>query len=291
MSTRYWRVALSIAAGAEPAVSAALESVALSVSSMEIAPGGDWRVQAVFDLRPDRIELMGLLHVGESHDVVIEAMPDVDWVRETQRSFPPLAIGRFYVYGSHVAEKPPAGVWPIALDAGIAFGSGEHATTRGCLMAIAAHARRRRIRRALDLGCGSAILAIGLARCGARHVLATDIDRDSVRIARENLLKNGVAARVVARHADGASRLSRHRRFDLAVANILARPLHRLARDLVRRVAPGGVLVLSGLLAEQEREIRARYRAAGMAFCGRRAIGGWRTLTFKRRVAPRRRLK
>ena len=168
------------------------------------------------------------------------------------------------------------------LDAGIAFGSGEHATTRGCLLAIEACVRRRKPRRALDLGCGSAILAIALARAGVARVVASDIDRDSVRIARENLLINGVGRQVRAVVSDGFARLPQRRGFDFVVANILARPLVRLAPELARAVAPHGTLVLSGLLAEQETEVRVAYRRQHLAFVGRRAILGWHTLEFRR---------
>ena len=217
--------------------------------------------------------------------MVAAPVPDIDWVAENQRSFPPLSIGRFHVRGSHVEGPSPPGSWTIELDAGIAFGSGEHATTRGCLLAIEAAARRRRPRRALDLGCGSAILAIGLARAGTPYVLASDIDRDSVRVAAENLRLNGVARRVAVRVSDGFARLPRRRGFDFAVANILAGPLVRLAPRLARALAPGGRLVLSGLLASQEREVSAAYRAQRLAFVGRRAINGWHTREFRRRPA------
>ncbi len=214
--------------------------------------------------------------------IVVDEIPDIDWVAENRRSFPPLQIGRFYVFGSHVSAPPPPGALPIALDAGIAFGSGEHATTRGCLLAIEAAAKRRRLGHALDLGCGSAILAIALARLGARSVLAADIDPDSVRVAGENARANRVARRVRVCVSDGFAALPRQLGFDFAVANILAGPLVRLSRALALSLAPGATLILSGLLAEQEQEVRAAYRAQRLAFVGRRAISGWHTLSFRR---------
>jgi ribosomal protein L11 methyltransferase len=283
-----WQIRLVVDPIAERAFGLALEDFAQSIASFEVAPGGPWQIDAIFapETAPGEIEgalaraAAGIGCQPPALDAV--SVPDIDWVAENQRSFPPLSIGRFHVRGSHVAGPPPAGAWPIELDAGIAFGSGEHATTRGCLLEIERAAKRRRPRLALDLGCGSAILAIGLARAGTRRVLASDIDIDSVRVARENLRLNRVGRTVHACVSNGFARLPVRRGFDFVVANILAGPLVRLAPEIARAVAPGGVLVLSGLLAEQEREVRAAYRGQRLAFTGRRAILGWNTLVFRR---------
>lgn len=286
---RPWRMRMVIEPMAEPPLGQAIEAIAQSISSFEINPGGPWQVDAIFAADVPRAEIEARLALAAASfgrsppAIVVDEIPDIDWVAENQRSFPPLQIGRFYVFGSHVTAPPPPGALPIALDAGIAFGSGEHATTRGCLLAIEAVAKRRALVSALDLGCGSAILAIALARLGARHVVAADIDADSVRVAAENLRLNRVAARVRACVSDGFASLPRRDGFDFAVANILAGPLVRLSRPLAHAIAPGGTLVLSGLLAEQEPEVRAAYRAQRLAFTGRRAISGWHTLSFRRR--------
>jgi ribosomal protein L11 methyltransferase len=286
---RPWQIRMVVDPIGERAYGLALEPVAQSLSSFENAPGGPWQVDAIFAAGTRRDEVEALLAEAASSigrpppAFVASDVPDMDWVAENQRSFPPLSIGRFHVRGSHVEGPSPAGSWPIELDAGIAFGSGEHATTRGCLLAIEAAARRRVPRRALDLGCGSAILAIGLARAGTPSVLASDIDADSVRVAAENIRINAVSRQVHACVSDGFARLPRRRGFDFAVANILARPLVRLAPALARCLVPGGRLVLSGLLASQEVEVRAAYCGQRLAFAGRRAIMGWHTLEFVRR--------
>lgn len=284
------RVTIVVEARAVPAFEWALEESALSLASFETGPGGAWRIDAIVpgDRPLGEIETrlaLAAASLGASPPAaVIEPVPDIDWVAENQRSFPPLRVGRFYVRGSHVVGDSPPGAWTIALDAGIAFGSGEHATTRGCLNAIEAHAKRRRRRPvALDLGCGSAILAIGAVRAGARRVVASDIDADSVRVARENLRGNAVASRVRAIVSDGFARLPRRCRYDLVMANILARPLVRLSRDLTKALARGGTLVLSGLLAEQEREVRAAYLGHRLALVARHPIAGWHTLVFRKR--------
>jgi len=286
---RPWQIRLIADAPGERAFGLALEPLAQSLSAFESRPGGPWQVDAIFTSETSRAEVEACLAEAAASlgrkppEVVASDVPEMDWVAENQRSFPPLSIGRFFVRGSHVTAATPPGAWPIELDAGIAFGSGEHATTRGCLLAIEAVARRRVPRCALDLGCGSAILAIALARAGTPRVIASDIDRDSVRVAAENIRINGVARQVRACVSDGFARLPRRRGYDFAVANILARPLVKLAPGLARAVAPNGTLVLSGLLAEQEVEIRAAYRQQRLAFVGRRAILGWHTLEFRRR--------
>jgi ribosomal protein L11 methyltransferase len=286
--SRNWQIRLVADALAERAFGTALEPLALSLSAFESAPGGPWQVDAIFAPETSRAEVDACLAAAAASlgrtapAVFVSDVPDTDWVAENQRSFPPLAIGRYFVRGSHVTVPNPPGAWPIELDAGIAFGSGEHATTRGCLLAIEACVRRRKPRRALDLGCGSAILAIALARAGVARVVASDIDRDSVRVARENLRINGVERQVRAVVSDGFARLPQRHGFDFVVANILARPLVRLAPELARAVAPHGTLVLSGLLAEQETEVRVAYRRQRLAFVGRRAILGWHTLEFRR---------
>ncbi len=285
-----WRVALVVDALAAPACARALEDLADALSAFEAAPGGPWKIEAIFAAEPDRAEIGARLALAAASlgrpapAAVIEKLPDIDWVAENQRGFPPLGVGRFWVRGGHVKGAAPGGAWEIALDAGLAFGSGEHATTQGCLIAIEAAAKRRRPRRALDLGCGSAILAIGLARAGARRVLASDIDPDSVAVARENVVRNRVGARVRAVVSDGFARLPRGRRYDVVVANILARPLTRLAGPIARALAPGGTLILSGLLAEQDAEVVAAYRLRRLAVARRLTIRGWRTLVLRRRA-------
>ncbi|MBL8701963.1 MAG: 50S ribosomal protein L11 methyltransferase [Alphaproteobacteria bacterium] len=287
---RPWRTTLVVDATSAPAFEQALEDLAQSLASFEVKPGGPWRLDAIFAAEHPRAEVESRLALAAASlgcaqpAAVFEEVPDVDWVSENQRSFPPLRIGRFYVRGSHIEGASPAGAWTIELDAGIAFGSGEHATTQGCLRAIESAAKRRRGRPlGLDLGCGSAILAIGMVRGGARAVVASDIDSDSVRVAQENLRLNAAARHVRAVVSDGFARLPRKRGFDIAVANILARPLVRLSRDLARAVRPGGTLILSGLLADQEREVRAAYVGHRLAFVGRHAIAGWHTLVFRKR--------
>lgn len=291
-----WRLTLIGDAISQAAYVQVLEEDAGAVTAFESAPNGPWKIEAFFEAKPDLGRLAPPIfaaakELGRAVPALgVEEIAERDWLAENQASFPPLRIGRFFVHGSHVAETPPAGAWKVGLDASIAFGSGEHATTKGCLAAIETLAKRRRLGRVLDIGTGSGILTIGALRAGAARALASDIDPPSVDLARDNMRANGVAARAEIRLAAGLAKLGpTRRRFDLVLANILARPLTLLATPLSRAVAPGGYLVLSGLLAEQEMWVLRAYRARGLAFVGRSAAGpdtvGWRTLVLRRKLA------
>lgn len=288
-SMSLWRVAVIADGVSQAAYAAALEDIAESLSAFESAPGGPWKIEALMQGAPDRAALEARLALAAAAlgrvapPIVIETMPAVDWLAENRRAFPPLRVGRYFVHGSHHAGGAPAGSRVIALDAGIAFGSGEHATTRGCLLALDRLAKCGHARRALDLGCGSGILAIALARSGVARVLASDIDADAVRVAGENARRNGVASHVRVVRSDGFARLPRRRDYDLVVANILARPLCRLAGGIARSVRRGGTVILSGLLAPQEAEVRAAYHARRLTLAGRFSIAGWQTLILRRR--------
>lgn len=211
-------------------------------------------------------------------------LPARDWVAESEAALPPLRIGRFWVRGAHVDAKPPSGLLPLEIEASTAFGTGRHETTAGCLLALEALAERRRVRRALDMGCGSGILAIAMTRLWPLRVLAVDNDQASVLRARLHVRSNrasGIA--VVPSQGYRTRAVARAGPYDLIVANILAGPLIAMALDLRRHLAPGGVAVLSGLLRDQERAVLARHRAVGLRLLERRVLGDWVTLVVGRR--------
>ena len=173
-------------------------------------------------------------------------------------------------------------MYRVEIDAATAFGTGEHPSTRGCLLALDGLACRRRFRRPLDIGTGSGVLAIAAAKRLHRPVLASDIDCEAARVARHHVARNGVAGRVRVICAPGfRSRRLRHGKYDLILANILARPLAAMARDLKRALAPGGVAVLAGLLRRQEPLVLSAQRAQGVALQRRVVIEGWSTLILR----------
>jgi ribosomal protein L11 methyltransferase len=283
-----WRIALPADGRSQAAFATALEEIAESISAFESAPDGAWRIEALTTVEPDKQAIRARIAEAAAAlgatvpEVEIGPMPKVDWLAENRRAFPPLAVGRYFVFGTHFTGAPPAGARLIKLDASIAFGSGEHATTRGCLLALDWLSRARRARRVLDVGCGSGILAIGAARSWPARVVASDIDRDSVRLAAENMKRNAVAAQVRVLRSDGLARVRPRRGYDVVLANILARPLCRLAGPIARAAQSGGTVILAGLLAGQEAEVRSAYRARGLRLIRRIPIAGWHTLVFRR---------
>jgi ribosomal protein L11 methyltransferase len=221
----------------------------------------------------------------EPPEVTVEKLPETDWLGESLRSFPPIDAGRFQLRGSHIADPVPAGRITLIVDAGAAFGSGEHASTKGCLLALDELLKRRRFAHVLDMGCGSGVLALAAVKARPARALAVDIDAQAARIAGENAKRNGVAARLRAAPSDGyKSRLVRRAApYDLIFANILARPLVRMARPLADHLAPGGVAILAGLLNRQERLVLAAHRAQGLALVARVRLDGWSTLVVGHR--------
>lgn len=218
-----------------------------------------------------------------------ETVDDIDWMAVSLSALHPVSVGRFFVHGSHDRSRLPAGRITVEIDAAQAFGTGHHATTAGCLCAIDRELKKSRPANALDIGTGSGVLAIALARAIRVPVLATDIDPLAVMIAAENAKINGVASRVrtiVAagiRHRDILARAP----FDLVAANILAAPLQRLAPDIAAIIAPGGKLILSGLLVGQRERVVAAYCRHGIFLERARQFEDWCVLTLFR---PRRSL-
>jgi ribosomal protein L11 methyltransferase len=270
-------------------VLALLDDLAFPVSAFEIAPQ-EWRVEAYPRLPvltpalSAQLALAAAANQGTLVEIGEEKLPDRDWLAENQLAFPPLRIGRFFIYGSHYRGSVPSGAMGIMLDAATAFGTGEHPSTRACLMALDSLAKRRRFRRPLDIGAGTGILAIAAAKLFRRRVLASDIDCGAVRVARHNIGRNGVPSMVRIRRAAGyRDRAIRKSRYDLILSNILARPLALMARDLAGALAPGGRAVLSGLLRRQEPIVLVPHRGCGIVLERRLVVDGWSTLILRAR--------
>jgi ribosomal protein L11 methyltransferase len=274
---------------AVPAFEAAFQTICATVAYFRDEPSDSWRIEGVREMGAGNDALTGALALaalvaGIDPPVLLAGPVEADgWLARTIEAFPEAAIGRrFLVRPTHVPDSAPQGRIVLTLDAGLAFGSGEHASTQGCLRAFEGMAHRRP-RRILDLGCGSAILAIAAAKLLRRPVLATDIEPWSVRVAAENARLNRVQRLVTARLADGWRHpVVRNGRYDLVFANILARPLCAMAKDLADHLAPGGTAILAGLLGVQARMVLAAHRRQGLRLERRIDVGPWTTLVLRR---------
>ncbi len=256
--------------------------------------GGLWRVAIHFGVALDVDAVRALTAVAGG-----PALADTlrfghvavkDWVAESLAGLKPVTAGRFVVHGAHDRSQIPVNRIGIEIEAALAFGTGHHGTTRGCLVALDRVCKslgQRRLNRILDVGTGSGVLAIAAARALRQKVLATDIDASAVRIARANARSNrvGVLVEVVAANGVTSYRLNAGAPFDLIFANILLGPLQRIASPLARLIAPGGRVVLSGLLPAHANAAIAAYHALTLE--RRIDLDGWTTLIFKRRQRPR----
>ncbi|UCI09887.1 50S ribosomal protein L11 methyltransferase [Mesorhizobium sp. B1-1-8] len=225
-----------------------------------------------------------LAGLGLPKPVEREALPDIDWVSRSLEGLKPVRAGRFLVHGAHDRGKRHSGDIAVEIEAGLAFGTGHHGTTAGCLEMLEQVVRREHPRNALDLGTGSAVLAIALARLAHIPVLATDIDPVAVRVAATNVRLNHVKALVETVTAPGFHHpiFAGRAPFDLIVANILARPLMRLAPQMARHIRLGGSIVLSGILDRQRDAVISAY--VGQSFRHVRTLHreGWVTIHLKR---------
>jgi ribosomal protein L11 methyltransferase len=282
-------VSVRVPEAALEAYEAALSSVCAAVGFFRDAATGDWHVEGVKEVGNREPELTAGLALATTVTGVAPLLqrtptPAEGWLARTYASFPEQRIGRrFAVRGTHLHGPPSAGRITLTLDAGLAFGSGEHGSTRGCLRALERVAYRRP-RRILDLGTGSGILAMAAARLLRRPVLATDIEPWSVRVAQQNAALNRLGPRIRFRLADGWRNpgLRAAGPYDLVLANILARPLSLMARHLATHLAPGGTAILSGLLHTQARSVVAAHRRCGLHLEASIQEGPWTTLVIRR---------
>ena len=271
-------VALTKAQAADTAAALELDGAAQAVLIVEEPFADGAVVEALYTEAPDATYLARIT----GQDIKVDPLPDQDWIKLSQEGLPPVRAGRFFVYGAHDAGTVPHGVIPMKIEAGLAFGTGHHETTALCLAALSDLARKRRFRNVLDLGCGTGLLAIGAAKLWKRPVLASDIDPVAVEVTRDNARGNGVSPLVHAVTADGLTNpiLANAAPYDLLIANILAGPLTQLAPSILRSLAPGAVLLLSGLLRNQEKLVISFYR--DLRFVGARRAGPWSALVFEK---------
>lgn len=246
---------------------------------------GRWDVGALFDDRPGGAALALLAHLYGAPDFAVERVEDRDWVAQVRAELTPVTAGRFVVYGGHDRERAPANRIGLEIEAAQAFGTGHHASTQGCLLALDRLARRGMAARSVaDIGGGTGVLAMAAARLWPARATAGDIDPVATGTARANVAANGLASRVGVVTAAGFRhpRLVAAPRFDLVFANILAGPLKLLAPQIAARQPPGGVAILSGLLTRQAAGVLVVYAGWRYRRVDRVVIGEWTTLTLRR---------
>lgn len=263
-----------------------LEDLAVSVfvKNLEATDGDKWTVTLTTMGEPDTAaiekRLEGLL---TPKSVTAEKLPEQDWLMHVHENFPPVTLGGFFIYGSHYEGALPDDKIPLKIDAATAFGSGEHETTKGCLLALEELLPQKDFAKGLDMGCGSGILAIAMKKLRPEiAVTAMDIDPESVTVTKRHALMNGCG--LVAASGDGYKTplAQNNAPYDIVAANILAGPLIDMAGDLAKVLKPQGYAVLSGLLARQEKDVTQAQTAAGLVFMKSFAIGDWRALVFQK---------
>ena len=242
------------------------------------------QIEALFDYPPDRAPWQAL---DPQADIHIERVEKIDWVSQSQQNLPRINAPPYCAFGAHARPAHHSYRTAIELEAGAAFGTGHHETTQLCLKAIGALVKRGRIpaqQSCLDMGCGSGILAIALAKSTPTYVIASDIDAEAVTVTRHNAARNGVSQHIHAVEAAGFQHpvIRQHAPYGLIVANILAHPLCDLATGFAEHTRAGSMVVLSGLLQTQAQRVKARFRSAGFVVSSSDFQGDWACLTLTR---------
>lgn len=256
------------------------------IGVFEVEDGsGLWEIGGYFESAPDEAALALLAAVFEAKPFVVSELPETDWVAHVRRELAPVRAGRFFVYGSHDADKLPDDVEPLLIEAAMAFGTGHHGTTLGCLLALETLiARGVQAKSVVDIGCGTAVLAMAAARVWDATILASDIDQVAVDVAKANLRANGIDGRVDCVEAAGFDHPALHQNapYDVIFANILKGPLVALAPDIATHLRPGGFAILSGILNEQAAEVINVYLENGTNLVSHEEIGDWSTLILQK---------
>ena len=258
----------------------------IGVGVFELEDGsGLWEVGAYFSEKPDDISLALLAAVFQAEEFKISELPQIDWVLKVQRSLKPVVAGRFFVYGSHDSDKVPPDFEPLLIEASMAFGTGHHGTTKGCLLALEQLITDGfKAKNVIDVGCGTAVLAMAAARIFSANVIASDIDSVAHSVAKMNILANGLDRNIQCFEASGFAheQIKTKNPFDLIFANILLAPLLAIATDISKYSLSGGYVVLSGILSEQAELVVNKYTGVGFSLSNQIEIGEWVTIIFRK---------
>ena len=258
----------------------------IGVGVFELEDGsGLWEVGAYFSEKPDDISLALLAAVFQAEEFKISELPQIDWVSKVQRSLKPVVAGRFFVYGSHDSDKVPPDCEPLLIEASMAFGTGHHGTTKGCLLALEQLIKVGfKAKNVIDVGCGTAVLAMAAARIFSANVIASDIDSVAHSVAKLNIIANGLDQHIQCFEASGFAheQIKTKNPFDLIFANILLAPLLGLATDISKYSLSGGYVVLSGILSEQAELVVKKYTVVGFSLSNQIEIGEWVTIMFRK---------
>ena len=258
----------------------------IGVGVFELEDGsGLWEVGAYFSEKPDDISLALLAAVFQAEEFKISELPQIDWVSKVQRSLKPVVAGRFFVYGSHDSDKVPPDCEPLLIEASMAFGTGHHGTTKGCLLALEQLITDGfKAKNVIDVGCGTAVLAMAAARIFSANVIASDIDSVAHSVAKMNILANGLDRNIQCFEASGFAheQIKTKNPFDLIFANILLAPLLAIATDISKYSLSGGYVVLSGILSEQAELVVKKYTGVGFSLSNHIEIGEWVTIIFRK---------
>ena len=258
----------------------------IGVGVFELEDGsGLWEVGAYFSEKPDDISLALLAAVFQAEEFKISELPQIDWVSKVQRSLKPVVAGRFFVYGSHDSDKVPPDCEPLLIEASMAFGTGHHGTTKGCLLALEQLITDGfKAKNVIDVGCGTAVLAMAAARIFSANVIASDIDSVAHSVAKTNILANGLDRNIQCFEASGFAheQIKTKNPFDLIFANILLAPLLAIATDISKYSLSGGYVVLSGILSEQAELVVNKYTGVGFSLSNQIEIGEWVTIIFRK---------
>lgn len=290
---QFWNLAVVCPPSLAEAVGDALEDGAVSVTLLVPPRCATARVEALYQDAPDmgmvqaRMAMLALFHGVEAPTVTLGKTGNFDWLKKVAADFPPLPIARWTIYGAMHRDKIDNPRLALQIDATSAFGTGEHPTTRGCLLMLDELLKREgaaRLKTMLDVGCGSGILAMAQAKACRGRAVALDCDPEAVRIAEGNVRANGLRDYVRVGRSQGYRDplARRHALYDLVMANIFARPLCLVAKDLKRHLRPGGHAILSGILNAQANAVLAAHRSQGLYLVKRLRLGEWSVLALRR---------